>query len=314
MQLGLIGLGRMGGNMARRLIEAGHGVTGFDLNPANLAEARSIGAGVSVSLAQLVAAVKPPRSVWVMVPHGKPTEDTIAALLQLLAPGDLIVDGGNSRYLDSMAAAARCTERKIEFVDAGVSGGVWGLKEGYCIMAGGTPGAIERLRPILDALVQPGGFAHVGPHGAGHFVKMVHNAIEYGMLQALGEGFECLERSPFSVDLRQVANLWQHGSVVRCWLLDLMDRALEQEGNQLERVAPYLEDSGTGRWTVEYAIANGIPIPAITDSVYARFATRSPDHFSARVIAALRNQFGGHAVKHADAGSSSPGAGEGDRG
>jgi 6-phosphogluconate dehydrogenase len=297
MQLGMIGLGRMGGSMARRLIEAGHGVTGFDLNPANLAEARSIGAGVAASLAQLVQSLKAPRVLWVMVPHGKPTEDTIDALINLLAPGDLIVDGGNSRYLDSMAAARRCGDRKIDFIDAGVSGGIWGLKEGYCIMAGGSPEAIERLRPIFDALVQPGGFAHVGPSGAGHFVKMVHNAIEYGMLQAMGEGFECLNRSEFSVDLRQVANLWQHGSVVRCWLLDLMDRALAEEGNQLEHVAPYLEDSGTGRWTVEYAIANGIPIPAITDSVYARFATRSPDHFSARVIAALRNQFGGHAVK-----------------
>lgn len=297
MHLGLIGLGRMGGNMAKRLIGAGHAVTGFDLNPANLAEAKAMGAGAASSLAALVAALPAPRAVWVMVPHGKPTADTIAALAALLAPGDLIVDGGNSRYLDSIAAAALCSEGKLDFIDAGVSGGVWGLAEGYCIMAGGTPAAIERIRPIFSALVQPGGFAHVGPSGAGHFVKMVHNAIEYGMLQALGEGFECLERSDFSIDLRQVANLWQHGSVVRCWLLDLLDRALAEEGNRLERIAPYLEDSGTGRWTVEYAMARGIPIPAITDSVYARFASRSTDHFSARIIAALRNQFGGHAVK-----------------
>jgi 6-phosphogluconate dehydrogenase len=297
MQLGLIGLGRMGGNMARRLIEAGHAVTGFDLNPANLAEAQTIGAGVASSLAELVKVLPAPRAVWVMVPHGKPTEETIAALTRLLSPGDLIVDGGNSRYLDSMAAASLCAQHQLDFIDAGVSGGVWGLAEGYCIMAGGTPAAIQRIRPIFTALVQPGGFAHVGPSGAGHFVKMVHNAIEYGMLQAMGEGFECLEKSEFPIDLRQVANLWQHGSVVRCWLLDLLDRALAEEGNQLERIAPYLEDSGTGRWTVEYAMANGIPIPAITDSVYARFASRDTNHFSARIIAALRNQFGGHAVK-----------------
>jgi len=302
MQLGLIGLGRMGGNMAKRLVDARHAVVGFDLNPASIALARELGAGVAGSLEELVSMLAPPRAVWVMVPHGSPTEQTITALLDLLDPGDLVVDGGNSRYLDSLAAAARCAERKIEFVDAGVSGGVWGLAEGYCIMAGGTPAAINRLQPVLTALVQPGGFAHVGPSGSGHFVKMVHNAIEYGMLQAIGEGFECLQRSDFPLDLRQVANLWQHGSVVRCWLLELLDRALAQEGNQLERIAPYLEDSGTGRWTVEYAVAQGIAMPAITDAVYARFASRSTGHFSARVIAALRNQFGGHAVKPAGEG------------
>ena len=314
MQLGLIGLGRMGGNMAKRLLEAGHSVTGFDLNPANLAEAKAMGAGAVSSLADLVRSLSAPRAVWVMVPHGKPTEDTITALLDLLSPGDLIVDGGNSRYLDSITAAARCSTRGIEFVDAGVSGGIWGLKEGYCIMAGGSPAAIERVRPIFDALVQPQGFAHVGPSGSGHFVKMVHNAIEYGMLQALGEGFECMESSEFPLDLRQVATLWQHGSVVRCWLLDLLDRALADEGNRLEKIAPYLEDSGTGRWTIEYAVNRGIPIPAITDSVYARFASRSTEHFSARVIAALRNQFGGHAVKAAAVTPPSPVSGEGGRG
>ena len=297
MQLGLIGLGRMGGNMAKRLLDAGHAVIGFDLNPANLADAKAMGAGTAASLADLVRGLTAPRAVWVMVPHGKPTEETIASLVELLSPGDLIIDGGNSRYLDSMAAAVQCGQRRIDFIDAGVSGGIWGLAEGYCIMAGGSPSAVERVLPIFNALVQKDGFAHVGPSGSGHFVKMVHNAIEYGMLQALGEGFECLERSEFPIDLRQVANLWQHGSVVRCWLLDLMQRALEQEGNRLERIAPFLEDSGTGRWTVEYAMARGIPIPAITDSVYARFATRSTEHFSARVIAALRNQFGGHAVR-----------------
>jgi 6-phosphogluconate dehydrogenase len=297
MQLGLIGLGRMGGNMAKRLIDAGHRVTGFDLDPAHLAAASAIGAGTAGALPDLVAALEAPRAVWVMVPHGKPTTDTINALLELLSPGDAIIDGGNSHYTESIGAAARCAGRGIEFIDAGVSGGIWGLAEGYCIMAGGSDAAIGRLLPIFTALAPANGFAHVGPVGAGHFVKMVHNAVEYGMLQAIGEGFECLERSEFGIDLKQVADLWQHGSVVRCWLLDLLVRALDQDGSHLPHIAPYLEDSGTGRWTVEYAIERGIPIPAITDSVYARFASRDSDHFSAKVIAALRNQFGGHAVK-----------------
>ncbi|MEO8201114.1 MAG: phosphogluconate dehydrogenase (NAD(+)-dependent, decarboxylating) [Gemmatimonadota bacterium] len=297
MQLGLIGLGRMGGNMTRRLIDAGHSVVGFDLDASHLEAARAIGAGVATSLAELVGALKTPRAIWVMVPHGKPTADTVDALIALMSSGDLIVDGGNSHYPESLAAAARCAERGIAFIDAGVSGGVWGLKEGYCIMAGGPAGAIERLAPIFSALCPPGAFAHVGPSGAGHFVKMVHNGVEYGMLQALGEGFECLERSEFGIDAKQVASLWQHGSVVRCWLLDLLQIAFEKEGNHLPHIAPYLEDSGTGRWTVQYAMEKGIPLPAITDSVYARFASRDSDHFSARVIAALRNQFGGHEVK-----------------
>lgn len=297
MQLGLIGLGRMGGNMAKRLIDAGHTVVGFDLDPSHLEAAKAIGAGVATSLPGLVASLSAPRAVWVMVPHGKPTVDTVNALIGLMSNGDVIVDGGNSHYPESVAAAARCGERGIGFVDAGVSGGVWGLKEGYCIMAGGPQPAVDRLEPVFSALCLPGGFAHVGPSGAGHFVKMVHNAIEYGMLQALGEGFECLERSEFGIDARQVASLWQHGSVVRCWLLDLLQLAFEKDGNHLPHIAPYLEDSGTGRWTVQYAMEKGIPLPAITDSVYARFASRDSDHFSARVIAALRNQFGGHQVK-----------------
>jgi 6-phosphogluconate dehydrogenase len=298
MQLGLIGLGRMGGHMAKRLIDAGHVVVAYDLDPAHLEEARAIGAGVAGSPADLVKALPAPRAVWIMLPHGTPTVQTIETLTGLLSAGDLIIDGGNSHYLGSIAAAANCSRRGIEFIDAGVSGGVWGLAEGYCIMAGGPPTAISRLAPVFAALTQPGGFAHVGPSGAGHFVKMIHNAIEYGMLQALGEGFECLERSGFGIDLRKVATLWQHGSVVRCWLLDLMDKALAEDGARLEHIAPDLEDSGTGRWTIEYAVERAIPIPAITDSVYARFASRDRDRFSARVIAALRKQFGGHAVKN----------------
>lgn len=298
MQLGLIGLGRMGGHMAARLIDAGHAVVACDLDPARLEEARTLGAGIAGSPADLVKALRAPRAVWIMLPHGTPTVETIETLIGLLSAGDLIVDGGNSHYLGSIAAAANCSRRGIEFIDAGVSGGLWGLSEGYCIMAGGPPAAISRLDPVWTALTRPGGFAHVGPSGAGHFVKMIHNAIEYGMLQALGEGFECLERSGFGIDLRQVASLWQHGSVVRCWLLDLMDKALAEDGPRLEHVAPHLEDSGTGRWAVEYAVGRAIPIPAITDSVYARFSSRDIDRFSARVIAALRKQFGGHPVKH----------------
>jgi 6-phosphogluconate dehydrogenase len=299
MQLGLIGLGRMGGHMAKRLIDAGHAVVAYDVDPAHLEEARAIGAVVAGSPADLVKALPAPRAVWIMVPHGEPTVQTIETLTGLLSAGDLIIDGGNSHYLGSIAAAADCSRRGLEFIDAGVSGGVWGLTEGYCIMAGGSPTAMSRLAPVFAALTRPGGFAHVGPSGAGHFVKMIHNAIEYGMLQALGEGFECLERSEFRIDLRKVAALWQHGSVVRCWLLELMDKALAEDGARLEHIAPHLEDSGTGRWTIEYAVERAIPIPAITDSVYARFSSRDTDRFSARVIAALRKQFGGHAVKSA---------------
>jgi 6-phosphogluconate dehydrogenase len=300
MELGLIGLGKMGGNMARRLVEAGHRVVGFDLTPANVAAATAAGASGATDLANLVSQLQPPRAVWVMVPHGKPTTDTIIGLLKLLAPGDLIVDGGNSHYVESVKLGAICEERRIGFVDAGVSGGVWGLAEGYCIMAGGSRESIDRLMPVFTALAQPGGFAHVGAVGSGHFVKMVHNAVEYGMLQAVGEGFECLQRSDFTLDLEQVAELWRHGSVVRSWLLDLLVLALQHDGKQLADIAPYLEDSGTGRWTIQYAIDKGIPLPAITDSVFARFASRDQENFSARVIAALRNQFGGHSVKPAD--------------
>lgn len=313
MQLGVIGLGRMGGNMARRLVEAGHQVVGFDLQASNLAAARTAGVSAASTLVDLVAQVSAPRAIWVMVPHGKPTEETVLALLEILAPGDLIVDGGNSHYVESQKLAAQCELENIGFIDAGVSGGVWGLKEGYCIMAGGSDQAIARLLPVFTALAQPGGFAHVGPAGSGHFVKMVHNAIEYGMLQALGEGFECLERSDFTLDLQQVAELWRRGSVVRSWLLDLLVLAFQHDGKRLAEIAPYLEDSGTGRWTIEYAVERAIPIPAITDSVYARFQSRDDVHFGARVIAALRNQFGGHAVKAADTSTPSPAPGEGGR-
>lgn len=297
MQIGLIGLGKMGGQMAQRLLAAGHTVLGFDADATTRREAAKGGVTGADSLVDLVRRLTPPRVLWLMLPHGPPTAGTIASLLESLAPDDILVDGGNSHYSDSQAAATRCAARGVHFVDAGVSGGIWGITDGYCIMVGGTAEACERLEPLFAALAPPGGFARVGESGAGHFVKMMHNAVEYAMLEAYGEGFECLRRSELELDLTQIAELWNHGSVVRSWLLDLLARAFAAQGNDLEHVAGYVDDSGTGRWSVEYALANAIPLPVITQSVYERFASRLEDRFSARVIAALRQQFGGHAVR-----------------
>lgn len=299
MRIGMIGLGRMGGNMVKRLIEAGQEVVAFDLDADQVRAAATAGATPAESLEALVRKLPTPRAVWVMVPHGEPTRKTIDTLLPLLAKDDVLVDGGNSRWLDSIEAGKRAAARGVHFVDAGVSGGVWGLEEGYCIMAGGPDAAVERLSPVWKALAPAGGFAHVGRGGSGHFVKMIHNAVEYGMLQAVGEGFACLERSDFDVDLAQVAELWRHGSVVRSWLIDLLADAFREEGTDLARIAGVVDDSGTGRWTIEYAVDKGLPLPVITDSVYARFASQEQDPFAARVVAALRNKFGGHAI-HAE--------------
>jgi 6-phosphogluconate dehydrogenase len=301
MQIGMVGLGRMGGNMVKRLLEAGHDVVAYDLDAAQVQAATASGANPAATLEDLVGQLAAPRAVWVMVPHGEPTRQTLESLLVLLAPDDVLIDGGNSRYLDSIEEGRKAAARGVHFVDAGVSGGVWGLEEGYCIMAGGPGEAVDRLSPVWEALAPAGGFAHVGPGGSGHFVKMIHNAIEYGMLEAVGEGFACLERSEFDLDLTQIADLWQHGSVIRSWLVELLARAFREEGQDLARIAGYIDDSGTGRWTIEYAVDKALPIPAITDAVYARFASREESPFSARVIAALRNQFGGHAL-HAEAG------------
>ena len=297
MELGLIGLGKMGGFMAQRLIAAGHSVVGFDANAATRLEVAKSGVTAAESLADLVGRLKPPRAVWVMVPHGPPTAATIAALLEALAANDVLVDGGNSHFSDSQGAAKQCAARGVHFIDAGVSGGVWGLKEGYCLMVGGPADACQRLEPIFQALAPAGGWARVGESGAGHFVKMIHNAIEYAMLQAYGEGFECMQRSEFKLQLGAIADLWSHGAVVRSWLLELLTRALVANGDDLAKVAPYIDDSGTGRWTVEYALTNAIPIPVITQSLYERFASRIDESFSAKVIASLRQQFGGHAVR-----------------
>jgi 6-phosphogluconate dehydrogenase len=296
MRLGMVGLGRMGGNMAVRLVRNDHQVVGYARSQESRDAAATQGAEVAGSLDELVGALEPPRAIWCMVPAGEPTEQVIATLAEALAPGDLVVDGGNSNFTDTVRRAALLKERRVSFVDAGVSGGIWGLKEGYCMMLGGEAEAVARLRPALDALAPPGGWAHVGAHGAGHFVKMVHNGVEYGILQAYGEGFEIMKASVFDLNLSQVAEVWRRGSVVRSWLLDLLAGALERDPG-LDQVAGYVEDSGEGRWTVLAAIDEDVPAPVTTLSLFARFASRQEESFAAKVIAALRREFGGHAVR-----------------
>jgi 6-phosphogluconate dehydrogenase len=290
MKLGMVGLGRMGGNMAERLRRDGHEVMGY---------ARS-GGGTASSLEELVAQVdEPPRVVWLMIPAGAPTEGAFTELLDLVEEGDVLVDGGNSNFRDSQRRAAVAGERGIRFVDAGVSGGIWGLENGYCIMVGGDEEAVRVLEPALRSLAPEGGWAHVGPSGAGHFVKMVHNGIEYGLMQAYAEGFEIMHASEFDLDLAEVAGIWRYGSVVRSWLLELLLAAFEDEGIELEHTAGYVEDSGEGRWTVFEAINESVPAPVITTSLFARFASRQDESYAAKINAALRKQFGGHAVKAA---------------
>jgi 6-phosphogluconate dehydrogenase len=296
MRLGMVGLGRMGGNMTTRLIRHGHEVVGYARGEESRRAARANGAHVVDSLEALVQALEPPRTVWLMIPAGDPTESTIRDLATILQREDLIVDGGNSNFTDSVRRAAALSEREIRFIDAGVSGGIWGLDEGYCLMLGGDQGAVQRIEPALDALAPENGWAHVGPSGSGHFVKMVHNGIEYGLLQAYGEGFEILKASVYDLDLRRVAEVWRHGSVVRSWLLDLLVRALENDP-ALETVKGYVEDSGEGRWTVLTAIDEDVPAPVTALSLFARFASRQDESFSAKVIAALRREFGGHEVR-----------------
>ena len=296
MDLGLIGLGKMGGFMAQRLIAAGHSVTGFDNNAATRQEVAQHGVTALASLDDLVKKLKAPRAVWVMVPHGPPTEATITALLGLMAADDILIDGGNSHFTESQAAAKRCAAKGVHFVDAGVSGGVWGLTEGYCLMVGGPAEACKRLEPIFQALAPKDGWARVGDSGAGHFVKMIHNAIEYAMLQAYGEGFECMQRSEFNLQLGAIAKLWNHGAVVRSWLLELTAAALAANP-RLDGLKPYVEDSGEGRWTVEDAIDKAVPAPTITAALFTRFRSRRDNSFADRLLAALRNQFGGHAVR-----------------
>ncbi|MBA2332470.1 MAG: decarboxylating 6-phosphogluconate dehydrogenase [Actinobacteria bacterium] len=296
MKIGMVGLGRMGSGMTKRLEEAGHEIATYDPNVESTAK----------TLRALAKQLDAPRHVWMMVPAGKITEDTFQKLLGILEPGDTIVDGGNSNFRDSQRRYKEARKLKISFVDVGVSGGIWGLEVGFCLMAGGDKAPVKRLTPILESLAPEYGFAHVGASGAGHFTKMVHNGIEYGLMQSYAEGFELMHHSEFDLDLSEVAGIWRYGSVVRSWLLELLCAALEEHGDQLDDIAPYVEDSGEGRWTINEAINENVPLPAITSALFARFASRREIDFSAKVQAALRNQFGGHAVKAAEEAKASP--------
>ncbi len=301
MKLGMVGLGRMGANMAARLQAGGHTIVAFDRSAEAVAAAVGAGATGAASLEEMVGALEPPRAVWVMVPAGDPTQATVSALSQLLSPGDTVIDGGNSFYKDSVRRAEELERHGIDFIDSGTSGGIWGRTEGYSLMIGGGEAAVKRLAPIFQALAPAAdrGWGRVGPPGAGHFVKMVHNGIEYGMMQAYAEGFEILHRKKeFALDLAQVGTIWQHGSVVRSWLLDLTTAALE-ENPGMEGIAPWVSDSGEGRWTVAEAVELDVPAPVITLALLARLRSRSEEAYADRLLAAMRNQFGGHAVRKA---------------
>ena len=292
----MVGLGRMGASMTRRLLDHGHQLVVYDNDAARVEEEARHGAVAATGLDDLVAKLEAPRAVWVMVPSGEPTRTTVVTLAGLLEAGDTVVDGGNSNYKDSKRTSVELGQQDIHFVDAGVSGGVWGLKDGYCLMVGGDDDAVGRLEPVLVDLATADGYAHVGPPGAGHYTKMVHNGIEYGMLQAYGEGFALLRAAgELRLDLRQVAAVWNHGSVVRSWLLELAELALADQ-EQFASIRGYVEDSGEGRWTVQEAVERSVPTPVITASLFERFSSRDDERFAARMIAALRNQFGGHAV------------------
>ncbi len=298
MEIGMVGLGKMGANMAQRLIQHGHRVVAFDLSEDNVRALEKEGAVGAASLEDLVEALAPPRHVWIMVPAGKATASVIQSLALLFSPGDTIIDGGNSNYKDTVNWAIQLQAQDFHIVDVGTSGGVWGLAEGYSMMVGGDDEVVERLKPIFESLAPASdkGWGHVGPSGAGHFVKMVHNGIEYGLMQAYAEGFEIMKaKDDFDLDLHQIAEIWRYGSVVRSWLLDLTANAL-QEDPDLQHIRGYVPDSGEGRWTVAEAIDLDVPAPVITLSLMARFVSRQDDSFSAKLLAALRNQFGGHAV------------------
>ena len=287
-QLGMIGLGRMGNGMTERLREGGHDVKSYDPN----VEARTAG-----SLEELKEQLEAPRAFWLMIPAGKITEDAFQQLLEIAEQDDTIVDGGNSNFRDSQRRYAEAQKRGIHFIDTGVSGGIWGLEIGFSLMVGGDDEPVKRLEPIFKTLAPEEGYAHVGPSGAGHFVKMVHNGIEYGLMQSYAEGFEVMEHSEFDLDPQQISGIWRNGSVVRSWLLELLHAAFEQHGSKLEDIAPYVEDSGEGRWTINEAINENVPVPVIAASLFARFASRDEIKFSAKVAAALRQQFGGHAIR-----------------
>lgn len=303
MQLGMVGLGRMGGNMVNRIHrDSDHKVVVFDRDPEAVEKMVSQGASGANSLEELVSELEAPRVVWIMIPTGAPTEETVSALAKILEPGDTIVDGGNSKWTDDKTRQEELKEHGIGYVDVGTSGGIWGLETGYCMMVGGEDDAVDRVAPILDVLAPPydeehgPGWRHFGASGAGHYVKMIHNAIEYGMMQSIAEGFAMFDASEYDLDNAEIAHLWTLGSVIRSWLLELAALTFEAEGNDLGGLEPRVEDSGEGRWTIEHSIDLGIPTPAITASLFERFTSRGQGDFAAKVNAGLRNQFGGHAV------------------
>ncbi|MDP6273448.1 MAG: decarboxylating 6-phosphogluconate dehydrogenase, partial [Dehalococcoidia bacterium] len=298
MQLGMIGLGRMGGNMAQRLLQSGHDVVAYDLDEGAVKAAAGYGATPATGPTDLVSRLDGPRAVWIMLPSGDVTESGVVELLGLLSPGDTIIDGGNSNYKDSIRRSEMAAVQGIDFMDAGVSGGIWGLREGYAMMVGGDKTAYERLESIFQSLApaEDRGVGRVGPSGAGHFTKMIHNGIEYGMMQAFAEGFAILKKkSEFDLDLHQISEIWRHGSVVRSWLLDLTAAALKED-QELEAIAPYVSDSGEGRWTVAEAIELDVPAPVITHSLISRLRSRDEESYADRMLSAMRNQFGGHAI------------------
>jgi 6-phosphogluconate dehydrogenase len=298
MQLAMIGLGRMGGNMVERLMRFGHELVVYDRTAETVAKYQQMGATPTADLAQLVQSLAAPRVVWIMVPAGDPTDQTIRTLMPMLSAGDIIIDGGNSNFHDTIRLGKEMAAAKMELVDSGTSGGIWGLENGYCLMVGGSDAAIKRCEPIFTSLAPEQGYAHVGPTGSGHYVKMVHNGIEYAMLQGYAEGYEILHASKIfpGLDMKQIADVWQHGSVVRSWLNELAADAFGRNAD-LSDIKGYVEDSGEGRWTVQEAIDLDVPAPVITLSLLARFRSRQSESFGAKVIAALRNEFGGHAVK-----------------
>ena len=296
MQIGFVGLGRMGLNMVTRLVRGGHTVVAYDRSADAVARAEAAGARGVSTLEALIEGLATPRAVWVMVPSGDPTESTVSALGRILAPGDAIIDGGNTNFHDDVRRAQALGAKRVDYVDAGTSGGIWGLQEGYCLMVGGTPEVCARLEPIFLTLAPKDGYLRVGDHGAGHYVKMIHNGIEYGLMQAYAEGFELMHASDYGIDLGAVAKLWNQGSVVRSWLLELTARALAEDAD-LSGLTGYVEDSGEGRWTLHEGIDRAVPLPVLTAALFTRFRSRADNPFSERMLAALRNQFGGHAGK-----------------
>ena len=301
MQIGFVGLGKMGGNMVHRILrDSDHEVVAWNITEDAIREAETYGATGAESLADLVQKLDRPRHVWLMIPAGKPTQDTIEQLYDLLDDGDTIIDGGNSKWSDSKRNGEEASRRGFDFLDVGTSGGIWGLQVGYCMMVGGDDAAVERLTPILDVLAPPEGWGHMGPHGAGHYVKMIHNGVEYGMMQSYAEGFDIMHASEdYDLDMHKISHLWNQGSVVRSWLLELAEAAFEKDGNELTDIRGYVQDSGEGRWTVFEAIDRSVPAPVITLSLMTRFASREDESYAAKLTAALRNQFGGHAVEAA---------------